>query len=189
MKFKLSQFRHLGISFGLLIGFVMPASVQAQAKVMTNDTALSFLTYTLRHPLHVVEGKSRQVTCVLQLQADTLGSEIQCSIPMHTFDSGNENRDSHMLELVESLRFPTVEFIGKPIRRDLDQWAIGGEITLHGKSKPVEFSVQVKPSDQMILIRGGFTIRLSDFQIARPSLLLVKTDDTLRIDAHIVGRF
>ncbi|MBS2022456.1 MAG: YceI family protein, partial [Deltaproteobacteria bacterium] len=71
----------------------------------------SSLRYHIVHKLHTVDAVAKNVEGKALIQPD--GSvQIMVRAPVSAFDSGDGNRDEHMKETVESLRFPYVTFKG-----------------------------------------------------------------------------
>jgi polyisoprenoid-binding protein YceI len=161
----------------------------------------STLTYTLVHPMHVIQGVSHGVTCKVSINNDTAKSEIACSAPLISFESGNDSRDSHMLEVVEALRYPEVQFSGHPTGHVAgsasesakpsggEKWLVTGDLKFHGYTYPIRFTVVPTFSEGRVRIVGAFPISLTEFHIKRPSLLFVPVQDTVRIAIDVTAKF
>jgi YceI-like domain len=68
----------------------------------------------------------------------------------------------------------------------LSHWEIAGELDFHGIRRPLRFQASVVSQGQAVLIQGGFALSLTDHKVARPVLLFKPTEDTVRIDMHLV---
>ncbi len=167
---------------------VFPSSAQNGEKeyLASSDSKLS---YTLKHPMHLIHGESKDVTCKVRLSQDTSAGVIDCSAPLSSFESGNDNRDSHMLEVVESLRHPLVRFSGHPVRNEGGLWRVDGNLAFHGVTRPISFLVKPTYTPGQVHLQGGFPISLTDYKVKRPSLLFFPTEDTVRIGLDIRGVF
>jgi polyisoprenoid-binding protein YceI len=159
-------------------------SIPASAKEYRALKGESTLTYVLVHPMHTVKGVNKDIDCVVDLSADTVSSKIRVSADVLGFDSGNSSRDSHAMEAVESRKYPKVTFASESIKPAGDGYDIAGNLTFHGKTRPVSFHVTPKTTPERIEIAGTFAVKLSDFDVERPSLMFVKCEDklTLRFD-------
>jgi polyisoprenoid-binding protein YceI len=144
----------------------------------------SSLTYVLVHPMHTVKGVSRDFECKVDLSDDTVSSVIRVVAEVRNFDTGNSSRDSHALEAVDALKFPRVSFASNAVKPDSGGYTVSGDLTFHGKTRPVSFHVTPVSGKERVEIKGAFTVKLSDFGVQRPSLMFVKTHDelTLRFD-------
>src|ERR1700677_105103 len=66
----------------------------------------STLTYHVSHPLHQVEGASRAARGKGVCHAGQC--ELLIAVPVKSFDSGDSNRDLHMLQVARGGQFPMV---------------------------------------------------------------------------------
>lgn len=153
----------------------------APAKTYEAIKGESTLAYVLKHPMHKVHGMTKDFECQVELAPDTVSSSIRVKAKVKTFNSGNSNRDSHAMESIDALKFPTVEFASDSVRREGGGYTIHGRLTFHGKTRPVSFPVKHQVKGNKVNITGGFAVKLSDFGVKRPSLLFVPTEDKLTI--------
>src|ERR1700757_1378854 len=90
----------------LLIGllfFAAPAFAQADHQWILQQSSL---TYHVSHPLHQSEGVSHEARgkgVCHQGQCDFL-----IAVPVKSFDSGDSNRDLHMIQATRGAEFPMV---------------------------------------------------------------------------------
>lgn len=145
----------------------------------------STLTYHVSHPLHQVDGISHAA------RGKGICHEGVCefliAVPVKSFDSGDSNRDLHMLQVTRGAEFPIVT-----VRTRLPESAAGSatinadlEIQFAGQSahyKQVPFKLESQGHETHIT--GTIPTTLSDFKIDPPSLLTipVKNEIPVRID-------
>lgn len=167
----------------LLCAFSAPL---AKRKLVA-DKAASTVVYAATHPLHKWEGVSHDVNCAMIYNDDTKQPEnVAVSIRVASFDSDNNNRDSHAMEVLEGLKFPNVTFTSSAIKLDENNVLVAkGNLTFHGVTKPVTIRVNRKDTGNRMTLTGEFPVLMSDYAIERPSLMGMKTDDqmTLRFNA------
>jgi hypothetical protein len=111
--------------------------------------------------------------------------------PLRSFDSGNSNRDAHMLEVTDVARNPYVvlKAVGTltapssfPAELKLP---LKGELTLK-TTRPVDVTVEVRfESPDRATIESSFPVSLEQHQVERPSLMFVKVDDQVTIEAKL----
>jgi len=144
----------------------------------------SSLTYVLVHPMHTVKGVNRDLDCEVDLSPDTVSSKIRVSADVLKFDSGNSNRDSHAMEAVQYRKYPQVGFVSTSVKPKKDGYRVAGDLTFHGQTRPVSFHVTPKTTPERIEITGEFQVKLTEFGVKRPSLMLVPVHDdmTIRFD-------
>jgi polyisoprenoid-binding protein YceI len=138
------------------------------------------MTYRLVHPLHKIESTSKNV--VYDLVADVAAKEIRSVtgvVDVTTFDSGNSNRDSHAMEVIDAISYPEARFTSTAIIKNGDSLSVTGKLTFHGVTREVSASVFPKWSQKKLEVLGKFDISLTAYGIERPSLLLIPVEDTL----------
>jgi len=141
----------------------------------------SFIKYKITHPLHEFEATSKQTYCVVD--ADTANKQIKdvlVQVPVSSFDSGNSNRDSHAMEVVEELMYPDARFISSSITQKGDSLEVQGNLTFHGVTKEITFPAFASWNNNKLTVNGKFSVSLTEFKIKRPSLLLIPINDTIQ---------
>jgi len=170
---------------------LVAAQVQAQVPVDLAVQPGSRLTYRLVHKFHEVEGVSREVEGRVRVGA---GGAVQLMVRARvaSFDSGNGNRDAHMQEATEAARFPLVTLkavgaVALPATYPATvEVPLEGQLDFHGQVKPVTTRATVTfEAPGKASARARLTISLDGFAVERPSLLFVKVDDALAIDAEL----
>lgn len=175
----------------LLVALAVSASPEAAGRTWAVAPG-SVLAYRLVHKLHVVEGVSKAV----EGRARVLpGGGVQAMVRarVESFDSGNGNRDADMREATEAARYPfvTVKAVGtlaEPATHPAEvELVLRGELTFHGRTRPVEVPIQVRfeSADRAAAV-GAFAVSLDAFEVRRPALLFVKVDDRLDVTARLV---
>ncbi|MGA9363929.1 MAG: YceI family protein [Bacteroidota bacterium] len=163
----------------LLLALVSAAGGQTKQVDLIKDE--SSVSYRLVHPLHTIEATSKDV--VYQIDFDPTKQEIKsvsAQVDVTTFDSGNSNRDSHAMEVIDALTFPDVTFSSTTIAQSGDSLSIAGKLTFHGVTKDIFAAAVSKWSPNRLEVRGSFDVSLTAFNIERPSLLMIPVEDTLR---------
>ena len=154
------------------------------------DKAKTYITYSMSHPLHKWDATSKDVASVLVYNNDTkLIEKVATAVPVSTFDSQNANRDSHMIEVVEGIKFPNVTFSSTSIIGTFDKMTITGTLDFHGVPKKIIFEASAKITDDGIEVNGAFNVKMSEFEIESPSLMGITTKDLIEIKFHSVYLF
>lgn len=166
----------------LIFTFLIVKIYCQQTKVYL-DKKNSNITYTMHHPLHEWKGTSNDFNSVIVVNSDKkIISQIAVSAKLSSFDSKNANRDSHMIEVAEGLKFPNVTFTSSEIEQNGNKLYIKGKVNFHGVSRSISFEANQRNIGSKIEISGGFTITMTQFNITPPSLMGMKTDDDFKID-------
>lgn len=145
----------------------------------------STVSYHVSHPLHQVDGISHAA------RGKGRCHDGQCdflvAVPVKSFDSGDSNRDLHMLQVTRGAQYPMVTVRTRlpeagasetTIRADLD-------VEFSGQSahyKDVPFQVSLQGNEKKIT--GSIPCKLTDFKIDPPTLLTmpIKNDIPVKVD-------
>jgi polyisoprenoid-binding protein YceI len=155
--------------------------VEAQPKKLDMSKEESSITYKMVHPLHEIEATSKEAD--LQVEADPSKKEIEsvsARVDVMTFDSGNSNRDSHAMEVIDAISYPEVAFVSSSITHVGDSLKVTGKLTFHGVTQDIVALAATKWSSDKLEVRGSFVLSLTAFKIERPSLLMIPVEDALR---------
>jgi len=169
----------------ILLAFWLLASSALTAADSQWVLGKSTLTYHVSHPLHQTEGVSHEA------RGKGVCHDRQCdfliAVPVKSFDSGDSNRDLHMLQVTRGAQFPLVT-----VRTRVPESASASatinldlEIQFAGQTvqyKQVPFQRVAQGSETRIT--GTIPAKLSDFKIDPPSLLTipVKNEFPVRVD-------
>jgi YceI-like domain len=148
--------------------------------------AKSTLTFHVSHPLHEAEGVSHAAKGQGICHAGECNFLI--AVPVNSFDSGNSNRDLHMLQIVRGAAFPLVVVRLRLRESDLTASTLHAnlEIRFAGLTAHYEnvlFQRTGKGNESEVT--GTIPLRLSDFHIKPPELLAIPIKDEVpvRVDA------
>lgn len=145
----------------------------------------STLSYHVSHPLHQIDGISHAARGKGVCHAGEC--DFLIAVPVKSFDSGDSNRDLHMLQVTRGAQFPIVSvrtrlpesaFASATIHADL-------EIQFAGQTARYrQVALQLVTHGTQIQVSGTIPAALSDFKIDPPSLLAipVKNEMPVRVD-------
>lgn len=167
----------------LLLWILLLFSVEgvAQERSVVASKNDSWVSYRLVHPLHLIEATSKDVLFTATLNTSSKRVvNVVAQVDVMTFDSGNSNRDSHAMEVVDAIGYPDVTFRSASTSEHGDSIHVAGNLTFHGITRNIAASAIATWSPEKLSVRGGFDISLESFKIERPTLLLIPVEDTLR---------
>lgn len=156
-----------------------------QNVVLSNEKNYSNISYLLNHPAHNVYATSKNLE--VKIEYDKVNNKIINAIArvkVNTFDSQNSNRDSHAMELIEALKYPYSKFQSTKIEYKNDSIFVFGNLTFHGLTRPIQIKGKQWIENQKLKIKGEFEISLESFNVERPKLLFVPSDDILKFDFY-----
>lgn len=145
----------------------------------------STLSYHVSHPLHQVDGVSHAAKGKGVCQGGQCNFLI--AAPVKSFDSGDSNRDLHMLQVTRGAQFPMIivrtqfpesTITSGTIHADLEVQFAGQTAHYEG----VAFQLASQGGDMKL--SGTIPATLTDFKIQPPSLLAmpIKNDIPVRVE-------
>jgi len=143
------------------------------------------LTYHVSHPLHQTDGVSHAARGKAVCHAGEC--DFLIAVPVKSFDSGDSNRDLHMIQVTRGAEFPMVtvrthlpesESPASTLKADLEVQFAGQ--TARYRQVPLQLTHQGNETR----ITGTIPATLADFKIDPPSLLTlpVKNEIPIRVE-------
>jgi hypothetical protein len=172
----------------LLLSLLLALPVMARADgswVLAQST----LIYQVSHPLHHVEGVSHAARGRGVCHDGTCN--FLAAAPVKSFDSGDTNRDLHMLEVVRGAEFPMAI-----VRADFPEADLKGGVVHVDLS--IQFAGQTADLKQVMLrlvnegseirVEGTIPATLTDFHIKPPELLAMPIKNEIPISVDMTWR-
>ena len=166
----------------VLLLLAVPAFAQSnQTWVLDQST----LTYHMSHPLHEVDGVSHAA------RGKGICQALQCNfllaVPVKSFDSGDTNRDLHMLQVTRGADFPIVTVRFRLLQSDINSPDFNCDLDVVFAGTTAHYTHI--PFHQVITgtshhITGTVPSTLTDFKIDPPSFFTVpiKNEIPVRVD-------
>src|ERR1700733_3387751 len=145
----------------------------------------STLTYHVSHPLHQTEGVSHAA------KGKGICHASQCdfliAVPVKSFDSGDSNRDLHMLQVTRGAQFPLVTVRTRLPESSATSATIHADLEIQFAGQTAQYkdvAFQLLTQGKEIRISGTIPATLTDFKIDPPSLLTipVKNEIPIRVE-------
>lgn len=142
------------------------------------------LRLTLRqHELSVQAGRIRAYGVADSLRVD--GAMTAHGLDAHTLSAKDQNTilETVRSEILQSRRFPRIEFEGVIEPRSASTFEVRGELRLRGQTRPIKTDL-IRSGDQL---QASFELKPSEFGIAPYKALggAIKLDDRVRVSIAI----
>lgn len=111
----------------------------------TLDPLHSQASFTIRHlGVAKVRGRFNVFEASLDVGETHEESYVQAVIKVDSLDTGNSDRDAHVLspEFLHVEEHPEIRFTSTRITGDGEDWRLEGEATIHGVTRPFAFDVE-----------------------------------------------
>lgn len=140
------------------------------------------LSYHVHFPVKNVLGTSQSAKG--KGHCDDKGCEFLVAAPVKSFDSGDGNRDNHMMEVTKGAVNPMVMVkVQFPKSSDLKAIVAKAEVTFAGQTHTYsDIKITGSQNGNVTNVKGTVPMVLSHFNVERPSLLTVKIADEVPID-------
>jgi polyisoprenoid-binding protein YceI len=169
----------------LLLLLLLPSLMVAQTK-KPFDKRNSFISYGMNHLLHSWVGTSKDLNGVAQIGSNGKIEKVALVSKVSAFDSENSNRDAHMLEVLESLKYPTISFYSTSISElKPGELEVKGILQFHGVNKETSFKASIASKGATSTVKGKFIFLLEDYKIERPSFMLNKVDNEVKVNFEV----
>ena len=169
-------------------GFVALLLFAAASFAQTNQQWIlqqSTLSYHVSHPLHQTDGVSHEA------KGKGVCHESECDFliaaPVKSFNSGDSNRDLHMLQATRGAEFPLVTVRTRLPESEASMTMIQADLEIQFAGQTAQYkqvSLQLTKEGDYVRVIGTVPATLSDFKIDPPSLLgiAVKNEIPVRVD-------
>jgi YceI-like protein len=149
----------------------------------------STLSYHISHPLHQVDGVSHAARGKGVCHAGQC--DFLIAVPVKSFDSGDSNRDLHMLQAARGAEFPMVAVRTRLPEAEFAETAIHADLEIQFAGQTAQFKnvvFQRTAQAKDVKITGTIPATLSDFKIEPPSLLTVPVKNEMPIHVEMTWR-
>jgi polyisoprenoid-binding protein YceI len=187
----------------LLVG-LLSSVAHAAGDFVISPGEPNLVVFESKTPLETFQGRTRQVQGRLALDPEALGDSIDVvvEVELASLDTGLEIRNRHMRDNhLHTDRFPKAVFRGGGIsgldRQRLDpgervSFTIHGTLDLHdvehGMQAAVTMIYNVDDTGTWLDLIARFEVSLADYDIPRPSFLVMKLNDIQAVKVELVAR-
>lgn len=123
----------------------MTTATDTIVKTLTIDKAHSEAAFQVRHLLTRVRGRFADFSGTIQFdEQDPERSTVSLTIQAASVDTNEPKRDEHLrsADFFEVETYPTITFSSTRVSRKAgEQFAVEGDLTIHGVTKPVTLDV------------------------------------------------
>jgi polyisoprenoid-binding protein YceI len=153
-------------------------SVSAQ-KYISNEGVISFFSAT---PLEDISAINKSVGAVYDLKSNELVFQLQIDDFIFPKPLMQEHFNENYLE---SDIFPRSLFVGKLIQNKNGKAIVVGDLSIHGKTNRIEVEGSLIQKDNKVIISSDFIVKLEDYNIAIPKIVMYKIAEEIEIKVEI----
>ena len=165
--------------------FILFTNILSSQEILRIDNSTSSISYSGKHFLHSWDAKNENISGLIELKENQI-SKIGVIAKVADFKSGNSSLDSNSFRVLDALKIPNIIFRSTDIVETLDIIAVYGTISFHGIEKAINVTLNKSNDNDIVSLNGKFIIKLSDFNVKRPSLLLQKINDEIEVQINLI---
>ena len=159
------------------------ASFSFAQSTLTMDSSKSKIKYKTKHALNSWEGTNNEVSGAIIFDQGI--SNIAVATKVIDFESGNSNRDLHLLEYLDVFKYPYIKYYSDDILVEGNSIVSNGEIEFQGKKKQLKILAIVEKTDKQVKIQGKIQLIPSQFLNILPSFMLFEIEDYLDVSFEL----
>jgi len=149
----------------------------------------STLTYHVSHPLHQSEGVSHAARGKGVCHAGQC--DFLIAVAVKSFDSGDSNRDLHMIQVTRGAQFPLVTVRTRLPESAATSATINADLEIQFAGQTAQFKqvpLQLVTQGNETRISGTIPATLTDFKIEPPTLLTMPVKNEIPIRVEMTWR-
>lgn len=156
------------------------------------DAAHSSVYFKVSHGgFSDLHGRFNSFSGKFAIDADPSKSSFELTIKADSVDTGNQGRDGHLRnpDFFNTQQYPAITFKSTSVKAGKDGLDVTGDLTMHGKTKPVSFTLKGgKTAPDRDSVRTGystvFSLKRSDFDMSK---MLDAIGDEVHVSIGIEG--
>lgn len=153
-------------------------SLSAQ-KYISKEGTISFFSET---PLENISAVNKNVSAVYDLASSDLVFQLDIEKFIFPIALMQEHFNENYLE---SDIYPKSKFIGSVVNIIDEQATVSGDLTIHGITKSIKVVGSFIKSKNSVLINSQFIIKLKDYNIKIPKIVMYKIAEEIEVKVNI----
>ena len=156
--------------YSLLLCVLFSTQGNSQERFLTKNGSITFFSSTV---IEDIKADNNQVLSII----DTGKGKMAIAILMKSFMFKKALMQEHFNEsYVESDKFPKATFKGNilnfsEVTSETKKIEVEGEMTIHGITKKMTIEAAITKTEEQILLKGKFFLKISDFNIEVPRVV------------------
>ena len=148
----------------------------------------SEIEYSGSHPMHGFSGSSSIITLLSECNKAGDNCDLMFKIPIISLNSGNDNRDSNMLNYLNVFSYPEIRLSTQNfIIKEYNDEPIPCEMSISGMNQQINIPLTLsKISDVQYEVTSLFSISLDQFNIDTPKLLFIPMNNEVKIRVKLL---
>lgn len=169
--------------FKLLIATLMLSSLLSAG-------SLTFIDGTIKAHTEVfgdagIDPFTTKITSNLNLGSSLTQLKGEITIPSISLQSENEGRDNHMHETIHAKIEKLITVKLTKVQKIDTFYEIYADLTLNGVTKQIVSICKIKEDSSTLKLDGNFSIKMTDYNIEKPSMLFFTVRDQVDVQYNL----
>jgi len=170
-----------------LIALFISNLISAQGKYLTKEGYITFFSHSI---VEDIKADNHQVLSIIDIET----GEIAIQLLMKSFMFKKALMQEHFNEnYIESYKYPKAKFKGTILNFDqltdnINEAEIIGVLSVHGINNEISTTAVIEILDDEITLTGEFIVKVADFNIKIPSVVINNIAKTIKINFKLVHK-
>jgi len=192
----------------LVLASIVALAFAAVAPVAAEETIYHFgvspqntnVTFESETDFETILGSTREIRGTATVDIDGGLARTSLEVPVESLRTGIDLRDKHLRSgmWLDAKKYPTISFSSSSARKiDDTRWEISGTFSMHGESRELSTTVEVRPipadvaksaglgKGDWIRITAPFEVKLSEFGVVIPKKPAQRVNDTWTVKVQV----
>mgnify|MGYP001327402127 FL=1 len=164
----------------LVIFLFLTLSIQVNAQIFTGKNGeINFFSET---PIEDISAVNNKVSAVFDASTNDLVFQLNITDFKFPIALMQEHFNENYLE---SDLYPKSKFIGRVVNIMDEQATVSGDLTIHGITNSIKVVGSFIKSKNSVLINSQFIIKLKDYNIKIPKIVMYKIAEEIEVKVNI----
>ena len=132
-----------------------------------------------------ISPSTKEINTFLTIQKEVESIRGKIYFDTITLISQKRDRDSNMYELFNFQKYKNISFDISNIVKNENGYYINGDLTLNGITKNITTNGEIINNKDAILLKGGFSFNLTDFNLEPPTMFFLTVRNQIDISYNI----
>ena len=132
-----------------------------------------------------INPSTKEINTFLTIQKEVESIRGKIYFDTITLISQKRDRDSNMYELLNFQKYKNISFDISNIVKNENGYYINGDLTLNGITKNITTNGEIINNKDAILLKGGFSFNLTDFNLEPPTMFFLTVRNQIDISYNI----
>ena len=132
-----------------------------------------------------ISPSTKEINTFLTIQKEVESIRGKIYFDTITLISQKRDRDSNMYELLNFQKYKNISFDISNIVKNENGYYINGDLTLNGVTKNITTKGEIINNKDAILLKGGFSFNLTDFNLEPPTMFFLTVRNQIDISYNI----